>query len=160
MLVAAAGGPTEFGKLVGREQVQVSQWLGGKNVGDRLARDIEEKLGKRTGWLDVLQADPKSDTESQQRRASQPARLDPEMIVRTANALGLVLGRADVKLDLSLPQHARWFAASYQAAEEARSQSEPGIALGAAIAAIIREEPDVGRGDTEAGRSHRARARR
>ena len=54
MLVEKAGGPTRFGEQVGRDQVQVSQWLGGKNVGDRLAREIEERLGKRKGWLDVL----------------------------------------------------------------------------------------------------------
>lgn len=54
-LVERAGGPTAFAKLVGREQPQVSQWLGEKAIGGKLARAIEQALGKDHGWLDTLQ---------------------------------------------------------------------------------------------------------
>jgi len=55
LLVQRAGGPTAFGLLVGRDQVQVSQWTSEKTqkvVGTRLARDIERQLELERGWLD------------------------------------------------------------------------------------------------------------
>lgn len=53
-LVRQYGGPTAFGEVVNRRQAQVSQWLGTKPIGDRVARDIERALGKAPGWLDHL----------------------------------------------------------------------------------------------------------
>jgi phage repressor protein C with HTH and peptisase S24 domain len=52
MLVDQAGGPTKFGKVVERDQSQVSQWLGEKPIGRALARHIEKSIGKELGWLD------------------------------------------------------------------------------------------------------------
>jgi hypothetical protein len=55
-LVTEAGGPTAFGLLVNREQVQVSQWISDrkpKPIGHRLARHIELSLGLDRGWLDT-----------------------------------------------------------------------------------------------------------
>lgn len=49
------GGPTAFAALVGRSQVQVSQWVGGTPVGDKLARHIEAKMERKRGWLDSPQ---------------------------------------------------------------------------------------------------------
>lgn len=54
-LVAEAGGPTEFGKRIDRDQAQVSQWLSATNpkpIGGRLARYIETRIGREAGWLD------------------------------------------------------------------------------------------------------------
>lgn len=58
MMVRLSGGPTEFGRLVGREQAQVSQWISTTNpkpIGGRLARDIEASLDRSRGWLDAPQ---------------------------------------------------------------------------------------------------------
>lgn len=55
MLVRLADGPTAFSKLVDRDQVQVSQWTSEtkpKPIGNKLARSIEQRLGKEAGWLD------------------------------------------------------------------------------------------------------------
>ncbi|MFC0677497.1 hypothetical protein ACFFGH_06490 [Lysobacter korlensis] len=76
MLVREHEGPTAFGKAIDREQVQVSQWLGGKPIGDRLARHIEEKLGKPRGWLDVLQPGAQGALETAPLQGSHLARPD------------------------------------------------------------------------------------
>jgi phage repressor protein C with HTH and peptisase S24 domain len=60
-LVKAMGGPTAFGAAVGRDQVQVSQWTAGKPLGDKLARHIEDSLGKPLGWLDAPHWDEAED---------------------------------------------------------------------------------------------------
>lgn len=59
MLAERAGGPTNFARQVSREQPQVSQWLSGKPVGSKLARDLELRLGLERGWLDRPQSLPK-----------------------------------------------------------------------------------------------------
>lgn len=79
-LVGLAGGPTEFGKQIEREQVQVSQWLGGKNIGDKLARHIEQKLGKPVGWLDSPQWEDDEGLATSSRAGSHPGRLSPTII--------------------------------------------------------------------------------
>jgi hypothetical protein len=76
MLVRMHQGPTAFGQLIERDQVQVSQWLGGKPIGDRLARHIEEKLGKPKGWLDVLQDDASGGLQAAPLQGSHHVRLD------------------------------------------------------------------------------------
>lgn len=52
-LVKEAGGPTAFGVMVQRDQVQVSQWVAGKSIGSNLARHIEDAIGRPVGWLDA-----------------------------------------------------------------------------------------------------------
>lgn len=79
-LVSKAGGPTEFGRQIEREQVPVSQWLGGKNIGDKLARHVEAKLGKPVGWLDTPQWEYDEGLTTSSRSGSQPGRLDPSTI--------------------------------------------------------------------------------
>lgn len=153
-LVAEAGGPTEFGKLIEREQVQVSQWLGGKPIGDRLARHIEEKLGKARGWLDVQQwriAEPAAEYQS--------VRLDPETIAITTRALLIFLRRRDptATLDLTVREDAELFAAVY--AEVASSADE--LALGAAVADLVQaREARRGRQSKQAGGVDRGEGRK
>lgn len=60
-LVKLADGPTLFGERVGRDQVQVSQWVGGKSVGDKLARHIEDACDYPEGWLDTPHWDDAED---------------------------------------------------------------------------------------------------
>jgi hypothetical protein len=76
MLVRQHDGPTAFGQRIERDQVQVSQWLGGKPIGDRLARHIEEKLDKPTGWLDVLQPGAGGSSQAASLLSSQSVRPD------------------------------------------------------------------------------------
>lgn len=54
----ASGNMAEFGRLVGRERAQIKQYLshdynGGRSIGERVARDIETKLGVANGLLDA-----------------------------------------------------------------------------------------------------------
>jgi hypothetical protein len=77
MLVEQAGGPTEFGRRIEREQAQVSQWTSTTNpkpIGGRLARYIEQAMGLDRGWLDV----PHQETATESH--SQSVRLDPETV--------------------------------------------------------------------------------
>lgn len=86
MLVAQAGGPTAFGKLIGRDQVQVSQWTSAKKpkaIGGRLARDIEKSLGYDPGWLDQPQWEQ---SETAPESQSQVVRLDADMLAETHKA--------------------------------------------------------------------------
>ena len=51
-----AGGVAAFAQKIKRESTQVSRFLGKnptKNIGDRMARHIEECFGKPRGWLDT-----------------------------------------------------------------------------------------------------------
>lgn len=54
-LVEQAGGPAKFARKIGRSDSQVSQILGGKHrqIGARLARDIEKAFGLEPGYLDT-----------------------------------------------------------------------------------------------------------
>lgn len=55
-LIKSAGGPTEFAKQIDRSASYVSQLqTDSKNFGGRMARHIEESLGKPFGWLDTPQ---------------------------------------------------------------------------------------------------------
>jgi hypothetical protein len=87
MLVEQAGGPTAFGKLIDRDQVQVSQWTSAakpKPLGGRLARYIEGKLGHEHGWLDTPQWEA---GETAPESHSLHMRLDPAMIRQVHKAL-------------------------------------------------------------------------
>ena len=86
MLVEQSGGPTAFGKLIDRDQVQVSQWTSAKKpkpIGGRLARYIEGRLGRERGWLDR----PQWEAETAMPSASQSVRLDAEMILDVVQSL-------------------------------------------------------------------------
>jgi len=88
MLVTAAGGPTEFGKRIERDQAQVSQWLSPTNpkpIGGRLARYIESRIGRDKGWLDRPQWEGAS--QSAPSNDSQLVRLDQEIVEATHKAL-------------------------------------------------------------------------
>lgn len=55
-LAEQAGGTGEFASRIDREPTQASRFMGknpSKNIGDRMARHIEEKFGKPRGWLDT-----------------------------------------------------------------------------------------------------------
>ncbi len=54
-LIAEYGSQKAFGDAVGKDPAMFSQILNGtRNLGDKLALDLEEKLGKPRGWMDVL----------------------------------------------------------------------------------------------------------
>lgn len=155
-LVAAHGGPTAFGALVLREQVQVSQWLGGKPIGDQLARHIEKSLKKPTGWLDSPQW---LGAENASAGASQSTRLDLETILITTRALMVVLRRRDpdATLDLENREDAELFATVY--AEALGSDDE--LTLGAVVADLVQErEARRGRKNQQAGGTDRGKARK
>lgn len=55
-LAEQAGGTGAFAARIDREPTQASRFMGrnpSKNIGDRLARHIEECFGKPRGWLDT-----------------------------------------------------------------------------------------------------------
>lgn len=84
LLVEQFGGPTEFGRMIERDQAQVSQWTSDtkpKPIGGRLARHIESKLGKPNGWMDAPQWDAAPLSQSH------AVRLDVEMISDVARVL-------------------------------------------------------------------------
>lgn len=57
VLADQAGGPGAFAARIDREPTQVSRLIGSnptKNIGNRLARHIEESFGKPSGWLDLV----------------------------------------------------------------------------------------------------------
>jgi hypothetical protein len=48
----------EFARVLGRSEQQLYHLIGKKNpknIGNRIARDVEDKLGLKTGSLDILQ---------------------------------------------------------------------------------------------------------
>lgn len=73
----------------------LSQLLGGKKMGDDVARKIEAAAGLRHGWMDVLQTAPESEPSSGQ-IPSQAARLDAatlaaaiELVRKACDNLGI-----------------------------------------------------------------------
>lgn len=137
-LVEQHGGPTAFGNAIEREQSQVSQWLGEKPIGDKLARHIEAKLRKPTGWLDLPQWKPRlGEGLEALLRVSQPPRLNPETIAITTRALHIILRRRDPKATLNLEniEDAALFAAVYAEAEGNGDE----LALGAVVADLVAE---------------------
>lgn len=56
-LIAEYGSQKAFGDAVGKDPAMFSQILNGtRNLGDKLTRDLEEKLGKPRGWMDAVHA--------------------------------------------------------------------------------------------------------
>lgn len=51
-LVDIYDGRDRLALKLGRERNQIDQLLAKKNMGPRLARDIEKRLGKERGWMD------------------------------------------------------------------------------------------------------------
>ena len=52
ILVDAAGSPTIFGRVINRDRGQVAALLTTKNMGSKLAREIEVTCGRPHGWMD------------------------------------------------------------------------------------------------------------
>lgn len=66
-LAAQTGTPADFARKLGMGDSQVSQLIGEnpvKNIGNIIARRIEEAFGKEKGWMDTLHYRPASATES------------------------------------------------------------------------------------------------
>lgn len=65
-LVAEANGQAKLAAMLGRDRNQVWQWLldqdkrAARAIGDKIAREIEQKTGKPSGWLDAINT-PDSD---------------------------------------------------------------------------------------------------
>ena len=160
-LVRTHMGPTAFGRLVDRDQVQVSQWLGGKPIGDRLARHIEDSLAKPTGWLDQPHWEDDSGTLIE---GSHAARLDPQTIVDTIWAILVVLRRRDktATLDLTQLDDAQLFAEVYAEADAMPDTPDGGLTLGALVADLVqaREAKRSERTTGEAGGIDRGKAGR
>jgi hypothetical protein len=175
LLVQKAGGPTEFGKLIDREQVQVSQWVGGKNIGDRLARHIEERLHVAEGTLDhllpqdvvladnllVLSAEENASFSVRESgpppylaRASQSAGLDADKVEDTITALLEILRRRDPTATLNFEDRIdiELFCEAYAALEELEDDRQ-GRQAGAVISDLvaIREERRNARRQGEEG---------
>lgn len=74
------GNQSAFARRINRDRRLVSLWLaapdrpGAKQLGSRVAREIEKICGKPSGWMD------RSDDEATPPAASQPLTLDPEIM--------------------------------------------------------------------------------
>lgn len=56
-LAKVAGGITNLAEKLGKSQSQISQLIGrnpSKNIGDKIARQVERTFGKPRGWMDIL----------------------------------------------------------------------------------------------------------
>ncbi|MCL5796132.1 MAG: hypothetical protein M1579_01360 [Gammaproteobacteria bacterium] len=57
-LIAEYGSQKALGDAVGKDPAMFSQILNvTRGLGDKLARDLEEKLGKPRGWFDLYDSD-------------------------------------------------------------------------------------------------------
>lgn len=69
-----SGGMTMLAEMLGKSVAQVSRFASGKpstQIGDRIAREIEEAFGKERGWMDHVQwSDKLDDVESDQIKPS------------------------------------------------------------------------------------------
>lgn len=158
-LVGQHGGPTELGKLIERDQVQVSQWRGGKPIGDKLARHIETKLAKPKGWLDQPQWEPNDSAAAAS--VSQAGRLDGATITNAQHALLRFLRRRDpnATLDLEDPADAQLFAG---ALDIIRSNADP-FDASARVMVLVEEYEAKKRGrgtDQQDGGAARGKARK
>lgn len=87
----ASGNMAEFGRLVGRERAQIKQYLSpdyneGRSIGERVARDIEEKAG-----VDRLSLDAEGPTAFQSLQAADDDRsVFAQLDVRAACGNGLL----------------------------------------------------------------------
>jgi hypothetical protein len=109
-LIEQAGGPTEFGRRIERDQAQVSQWTSQANpkpIGGRLARHIERSLGYEPGWLDT----PRS--EAALSAPSQSMRLDP-LIVREVVQVLQKLYKDELHRDFVITDEPDVFTALYE----------------------------------------------
>jgi hypothetical protein len=142
-LVPLHGGSTEFGKLVERDQVQVSQWLGGKPIGDKLARHVEAKLGKPVGWLDQPQWESRLNVQeagSFYGPVSHLGRIDPDTFADTVHALLTVLRRRDkaARINVEDPDDVEMLCGAYNELMDLDDAADAsGMLAGAVIADLI-----------------------
>ena len=74
------GKPAEFARMVDKDARQVSAWLtGAKSLSDSVAREIEVKCLKRSGWLDNEPA-PSLNAPAPHGTASQFGGIDPAIL--------------------------------------------------------------------------------
>jgi plasmid maintenance system antidote protein VapI len=62
------GGLAEFGRILGMEPSQVSQLIGKnphKNIGNSIAKRVEQAYGKPEGWLDIVHSQENGKNERQ-----------------------------------------------------------------------------------------------
>ncbi|KRA74243.1 hypothetical protein ASD78_12170 [Lysobacter sp. Root667] len=137
-LIDSYGGTAAFAKAVEREQVQVSQWRGGKAIGDRLARSIESALKKPHGWLDQPQWS-ESEPQSALVHSSHRERLDASSVATTARALQIVLRRRNnTVFDPAQPEHAALFVEAYaELVAMPPDDPEAQTAFGAVVADLV-----------------------
>lgn len=152
-LVGRADGPGDFARQIGRDPVQISQWLGGKNIGDRLARHIETALGKGVGWLDQPQW---TDVPGEPDRASaatitksQSPGLDEERLASSIEWLRDLF--ATWRRDFDALKHARLIALVY---DELSTPAKPNLVqLSQTIARQIEEEASIDERQSKARRA-------
>jgi hypothetical protein len=91
----ATDGPAEFARRIESSTQQVNQFMGPaptRNIGDKLARRIEESFGKPSGWLDVEHTIGASDAPNKTpnaavlERSSHESVADTEFESKLANA--------------------------------------------------------------------------
>ena len=128
--VAGAGGPSEFVRRYceGRwEAVQVSQWISltsPKSIGHKVAREIEERLGKPTGSMDRAPDDA---------IPSQPQRLDTEKLADLLETVEAAILQS--RRQVPVRTKARLVAALY--ADEQASAAASAQAVQAALSSIL-----------------------
>lgn len=107
-LVEQHGGPTAFGERIGRQQAQVSQWTSAKKpkqVGDKLAREIEDSLGIERGWMDHPQG-------GGQAISAPTSLLDPELVRDTLRVLDKMQPKGSPPFDIRA--NPAWFVLAYE----------------------------------------------
>ena len=60
LLVDSYGTMARFADVMGRAHAQIGHWVGKnptRNIGSKVAREIEQCTGKPRGWLDVYHVD-------------------------------------------------------------------------------------------------------
>lgn len=123
-LVAEIGGQSAVAEKLHKDKNQVYQWLqpsespASRNISDRSARAIELAFGRPRGWMDSDAAGPAM--------ASQPTRLDPEIMEQALQLLRLI---AEIRGAPSIPTiNARQLILAYEViASDAREMDDSNV---------------------------------
>jgi predicted phage tail protein len=107
-------------------------------VGDRMAREIEEKLGKPRGWMDTLDAAPGDDRDAGSARSAEPAtdsQTDSDRWQQTARRAAQMAGT----LEMTPAQFLRLVDAMHEANRE-DSTDEPSVFVQRLMALVAKQE--------------------
>jgi hypothetical protein len=142
-----AGGLAMLAEKMGKSSAQVSHFAADdpiKNIGDKIAREIEVTFGLEYGWMDW----PNWTDETAAPPHSQLVRLDPVMLSQTYKTLLSMEPEADHPLSLANPADAAHFVQVYEmrAAMPVEPSQEEWVEFGRKLAMLTPTGGDDGRG--------------